>query len=122
MPFDPGDIYWAEPSQTIGHEQRKTRPYIVMSRRVANQRSFVGVPLTTDKDGQKIWPAYCIRIPAREIIKDANCTSSINDSVALCHQVRILAIECVKGKIGVMNRTAVLAVQLGLAYLFDMPA
>lgn len=116
----PGDMYWAEPSQTIGHEQRGRRPYIVMSRKNANQRSVVAVPFTSDKDSTRIWPAFCIRIPASEMIRDVSNTSTLVDSIALCHQVRILDPSCLKDKIGKLTPTAVIAVQLGLANLFDI--
>ncbi len=53
-------------------------------------------------------------------MKEATSTASIVNSVALCHQVRILDLSSLKQKIGVLNRTAVLAIQLGLAYLFDI--
>lgn len=120
MPHRPGDIYWAEPSQTVGHEQRGERPYIVMSKAAANSRSVVAVPYTTDKDPNRAWPAFCIRLPASQVIKDASCTSQVFDSIALCHQVRVLDLSCLKRKIGTLNTTAVLAIQLGLANLFSL--
>ena len=119
MPFRPGDIHWAEPSQTVGHEQRGMRPYIVMSRTAANQRSVVAVPFTSDKDASKQWPAFCIRLPASHVIKEAGITYEVVNSIALCHQVRILDHSCLKDKIGRLNATAVIAIQLGLANLFD---
>jgi len=120
MPHDPGDMFWAEPSQTAGHEQQGMRPYIVMSRRNANTQSVVAVPFTSDKDANRRWPAFCIRIPATEVIRDVTNQSNILNSVALCHQVRILDLSCLKGKIGRLSQTAVIAVQLGIANLFDI--
>lgn len=120
MPFRPGDIYWAEPSQTIGHEQRGMRPYIVMSRASANQHSVTAVPFTSDKDPTRPWPAFCIRLPALQVNKEPASTYHVVDSVALCHQVRVLDPSCLREKIGRLNQTAIVAIQLGLAHLFDI--
>lgn len=120
MSFALGDIYWAQPSGPVGHEQQGRRPFIVVSRSSANGRSVVAVPFTSDKDGTRPWPAYCIRIPAGQVIRDANCKSDIVDSIALCHQIRILDSSTLTTKMGRLNPTAIIAIQIGLAYLFDI--
>ena len=116
----PGDMFYAEPSQSVGHEQKGRRPYIIMSRKNANLQSVVAVPFTSDKDATQVWPAYCIRLPASQVVKDLSYTGEIVNSIALCHQVRILDHSCLKQKIGKLTPTAVIAVQLGLSNLFDI--
>ena len=64
--------------------------------------------------------SYRIAIPVAEIIKDPYCTTEIQESVALCHQVRAVDKRAFDNKIGNLSQNAVLAVQLGLQYLFDM--
>jgi mRNA-degrading endonuclease toxin of MazEF toxin-antitoxin module len=116
----PGDIFLAEPSQTFGHEQQGRRPYLIVSRRNANLQSVVAVPFTSDKDATRKWPPYDIRIPLGQVIKDVAYSGEIVDSIALCHQVRILDHSSLKQKIGKLTPTAVIAVQAGLANLFDI--
>jgi mRNA-degrading endonuclease toxin of MazEF toxin-antitoxin module len=64
--------------------------------------------------------AYNVLLPVSEIIKDINCTSAIVTSVALCSHVRVVDKRAFEAKIGRLSQSAVLAVQLGLAYLFDV--
>jgi len=61
-----------------------------------------------------------IQLPAKEIIKDVGCTSTIVDSVALTDQIRVLDVSRLQEKIGCLSQTAVIAVGLGLAFLFDI--
>jgi mRNA-degrading endonuclease toxin of MazEF toxin-antitoxin module len=118
IPLDPGDIYWvALPSQG-GSEQSGRRPCIVMSRRTVNTgNTVVVVPMTTNISRATAWR---VALPVTEIIKDLGCTSEIKTSVALCHQVRAVDRKAFEGKIGKLSQNAVLAVQLGLSYLFDI--
>ena len=120
MAYCQGDMYWASPSGTIGHEQQGDRPFIIVSRQSANSRSVVAIPITSEKDGNRSWPAFCIRLPAGQVLKDMSCASEIVDSIVLCHQIRILDVTTLRRKIGKLNPTALIAVQLGLAYLFDI--
>lgn len=120
MPYVRGDLYWAKPSGTVGTEIQKDRPYMIMSRTTANQRSVVAIPFTSDKDPNRQLPAYCIRIPAAHVTKDPASADAIVDSIAQCHQIRILAVESLRKRIGTVNPPAMLSIQLGLSYLLDI--
>lgn len=122
MEIKQGDIYWVNipSSQTVGSEQWKRRPYIIVSRTMINKlgHNVVGVPLTTEirKASQ-----HRIQIPASMMIKEVGCTSTIQDSVALTDQIRVLDISRLEQpRIGCLSRTALIGVGLGLAFLFDI--
>jgi len=118
IPLDPGDIYWVKLPHRPGSEQSGSRPCIVMSRRSVNvQNTVVIVPLTTNTDRAN---AYNILIPQAEIIKDVTCPSQIQTSVARCEHVRVVDRQYFEAKIGKLSQNAVLGVQLGLAYIFDI--
>ncbi len=117
-PIDPGDIFWITLPRQGGSEQSGRRPCIVMSRRLLNQENtVVVVPMSTNLAQAA---AHKIQLPITEIIKDVGCTSEIKPSVALCHQVRAVDKRAFESKIGKLSTNAVLAVQLGLTYLFDI--
>jgi mRNA-degrading endonuclease toxin of MazEF toxin-antitoxin module len=118
IPIDPGDIFWVTLPQQGGSEQHGRRPCVVMSRRTTNRgNTVVVVPMSTNTDKAN---AYNVLLPASEIIKDIGCLSAIQNSVALCAQVRAADKRAFESKIGKLSQNAVLAVQLGLSYLFDI--
>ncbi len=118
-----GDIYWVDiPSaHTVGSEQYKRRPYIVVSRTSVNRnsRTVVGVPLTT-ADLSKPQHAYRIVIPSKEIVRDIGYSGDVKDSIAKTDQVRVLDKARLETKLGTLSNTATVAVGLGLAFLFDL--
>jgi len=117
-PLDPGDIYWINLPYQGGSEQAGRRPCIVMSRRSLNTgNTVVVVPMTTNIKTATAWK---VALPVNEIIQDIGCTSEIQSSVALCHQVRAVDKRQFDTKIGKLSQLAVLAVQLGLTYLFEI--
>jgi hypothetical protein len=62
-----------------------------------------------------------ILIPVSEIIKTVGATYNFVDSVALTDQCRVLDAARLDGpSIGSLSRNAILSVQLGLAFLFDI--
>jgi mRNA interferase MazF len=117
-PLDPGDIYWVNLPHQGGSEQAGRRPCIVMSRRTMNTtNTVVVVPLTTNTKKATAWK---VALPVNEIIKDVGCQTEILPSVALCHQVRAVDKRQFDTKIGKLSQLAVLAVQLGLTYVFEI--
>ncbi len=117
-PIDQGEIYWFTLPDKGGREQCGRKPCIVMSRRsINNGNPVVVVPMTS-----KIHKAnsYNVFIPANEIIRDVLSTSDVVDSVALCGQVFMIDKRKFEDKFGKLTYTAVLSVQLGLSYLFDI--
>lgn len=132
QPIDPkqGDIFWVDiPAQhTEGSEQFGRRPFIVMSRGVVNHRlkTVVVVPMTTFQ-GQASNPSvlaqqpfFRIVIPLAEIVRDASCNSTLTVSIAKTDQVRVTDRSRLGQRIGHLSQTAVIAVGLGLAYVFDI--
>lgn len=122
MEIKRGEVYWVEipESQTVGSEQWKRRPYIIVSRTAVNRlgHNVVGVPLST-KTGKA--SQHRILLPANEIIKDPGCSDAIMESVALTDQIRVLDVKRLEQpKIEHLSRTGVAAVELGLAFLFDI--
>jgi mRNA-degrading endonuclease toxin of MazEF toxin-antitoxin module len=114
-----GDIYWVTLTGT-GSEQSGRRPCIVMSRVGINNagRTVVVVPMSTSTGSANQY--YRILLPVAEIIKDPSCTSTIQNSVAKCDHVRVLDKSLLEPKIGKLTQTAVIAVGLGIAYVFDI--
>jgi mRNA-degrading endonuclease toxin of MazEF toxin-antitoxin module len=118
-PLDPGDIYWITlPIGGDGSEQHGRRPCIVMCRRALNLgNTVVVVPMSTSVAKAN---SHKILLPANEIIKDLGCQTEIQHSVALCSQLRVVDKRLFETKIGKLTQNAVLAVQLGITYLFDI--
>jgi mRNA-degrading endonuclease toxin of MazEF toxin-antitoxin module len=117
--IEQGEIYWVTLTGA-GSEQSGRRPCIVMSRLTVNNagRTVVVVPMTTTTTSANQY--YRILLPVAEIIKDPSCTSIIQVSVAKCDHARVLDKSLLEGKIGKLTQTAVIAVGLGLAYVFDI--
>lgn len=117
-PVDPGDIYWINLPSRGGREQEGRRPCIVISRRAVNNGNpIVVVPMTTNTSKAS---SYNIAIPATEIVRDVSSSTTIVNSVALCGQVFAVDKRKLEDKLGKLSHKAVLAVQLGLSYLFDI--
>jgi mRNA interferase MazF len=78
MRLTPGDVVWVDLDPTVGHEQAKHRPAVVISdERFASSRSmFYAVPLTST---ERNWP-FRVR-------------TSFNDSLAMPDQVRSISTE-----------------------------
>jgi mRNA-degrading endonuclease toxin of MazEF toxin-antitoxin module len=118
-PVIPGDIYWITLGPQGGREQQGRRPCIVMSRlSVSKGNPVVVVPMTTNLGRAN---AYNIKIPHQEIVRDIASRSVIEDSVALCGQCFAIDKRKFEDRLGKLSHTALLAVQLGLGYLFDIP-
>lgn len=117
--LDQGDMFWAQDPNAVGSEQAKDRLWVVMSRRSLNGNNTVlVVPVTTKTEKADKYPAFCIRLPAQEQIPIPGQTASIH-RVALCHQVRVFDKSRLREKWGKLSLSAIAAVQLGLAFVFD---
>jgi len=89
-----------------------------MSRRsLSVGNTLVVVPLSSKVERAS---AHRILLPQSEIIKDIGNDTEIKDSVAVCSQVSVVDKRYIENKIGKLSQNAVLAVQLGLSYLFDI--
>ncbi len=77
-------IYRANLDPTIGSEQGKSRPVLVISEDVINDvLNIVNIlPITSRKEGRKIYP--------NEVLVPAHTNGLNNESIILCHQIRTL--------------------------------
>jgi mRNA-degrading endonuclease toxin of MazEF toxin-antitoxin module len=117
-PIDAGEIYWVSIPTKGGREQEGRRPCIVVSRRGVNHGNpVVVVPMSTNL---KKANSYNIQIPVGEIIKDVSSKSNVVDSVALCGQVFAIDKRKLEERLGKLSHLAIVSVQLGLSYLFDI--
>jgi mRNA-degrading endonuclease toxin of MazEF toxin-antitoxin module len=90
--FKQGEIYWvfAKDLDILGHEQEKSRPYVIVSSNYVNnqgQKNVVGVPFSTRLHKAN---SHRILIPVIHMIRDAACTRQLTDSVALTDHIRVL--------------------------------
>ena len=65
-------------------------------------------------------PPYRIVVPAKEIVRDIAFNGEIKTSIAKTDQSRVLDKSRLEKRIGKLTNTAMAAVGLGLAYLFDL--
>jgi len=89
-----------------------------MSRRaLSTGNTLVIVPMSSNTSRAN---SHRVLLPESEIIKDLGCESEITTSVAVCSQVMVMDKRYFENRIGKLSQNAVLAVQLGLVYLFDI--
>jgi len=93
-----GDVFLAALDPTRGSEQAGTRPVIIVSRDAINQNSSVVICIPcTDA-------ANCRRIyPSQALFRKGTAGLPL-DSVAMCEQVRAIAIARLKTRIGKLDR------------------
>jgi mRNA-degrading endonuclease toxin of MazEF toxin-antitoxin module len=107
-----GEIYWCEPDpkDTVGSEQEKDRPWVIVSvTHLHRGNCVVGVPLT--KNLQKAC-AHLVQLPKSEMTMDGS--ESPYDSVALTDQIRALDKTRFRRKAGSISRVGLNAIRLGL--------
>jgi len=117
-----GEIWWvfAKDLDIAGHEQKKSRPYLIVSRDLINKlgENVVGVPLTTKLHKAC---AHRVKIPVQFMVKNPACTRPLEDSVALTDHIRVLdRSRFEQPKMGSLALTAVGGLELALAFLFDI--
>jgi mRNA interferase MazF len=120
-----GHIYWAAVDPTVGSEQGKRRPWLVVSASRIHRRMplLIGVPLTSklSKDAAD-FRNFRIRIPANQItVLNATLLSAV-DQLALTEQVRALAHERLDSPPAAkVSNSALASVEAGLKFVLDMP-
>ncbi len=107
-----GDIFWANLDPTIGVEIRKTRPVVVLSHNVINERSqlVIIVPLTTNLS--RLSPSHVL-IPAGE-------GGLGQDSKALTEQIRAMDKRRLTAKIGSLSLGFIRLIEQGIRNSLDM--
>ena len=96
-----GDIWWVALDPTLGPEIRKTRPCIVMSVKVLNERrrTVIVVPLSSSPNGSPpiLIPISCGGQPA----------------VAVSDQIRVVAKERLRSRLGAVTTEEMAALEEG---------
>ena len=122
MPVKQGEIYWvnAKDLDIEGHEQEKSRPYLIVSRDAINAlgHNVVGVPLSTKIHKAS---AHRVKLPVQFMIKDIACTRELSDSIALTDHIRVLDVRRLEQpKMARLAQSAIGGIELALSYLFDI--
>ena len=107
-----GDIWLVALDPVVGSERTKTRPCVVVQRQIANiGRTTIVVPAS---DATKQSPGI-----VRPFLRkgDGGLTK---DSVALCHQVRVVDRQRMRKKLGTLSSEALRAVSVGLSEILDL--
>ena len=107
-----GDVFWANLDPTIGVEIKKTRPVVVVSNNVINQRSqlVIVVPLTTNVE--HLSPSHVL-IPRGE-------GGVSQDSKVLTEQIRAMDKQRLTSKVGNLSGRFLRLVEQALRNSLDM--
>ncbi len=103
-----GDIWWVALDPTLGSEIRKTRPCIVMSVKVLNERrrTVIVVPLSSSPKASPpiLIPISCGGQPA----------------VAVSDQIRAVAKERLRSRLGAVSTEEMAALEDGLRQIMQL--
>lgn len=112
-----GDIYWCNLDPAMGHEENKTRPFLIIQNDIGNTYSptTIGVVLTSEFDErEKRYPTNVL------IIKDF-VNKLEKDSLIETSQIRVIdSKKRLGGKIGCLDRTNMMKVDEALKYSLDL--
>ena len=103
-----GDIWWVSLDPTLGSEIRKTRPCVVISVKVLNERrrTVVVVPLSSSP---KASPPILIPISCQGLT-----------AVAVSDQIRAVAKERLRSRLGVVTTEEMAALEDGLRQIMQL--
>jgi mRNA-degrading endonuclease toxin of MazEF toxin-antitoxin module len=106
-------------TELVGHEQKNSRPCLIMSRNQLNVAGthVVGVPLTTQMHKAN---SYLIALPSKEFKADGAYKKPIPDMVALPDQIRVLDPTRFSQKLGRLSATGIAAVEAAIEYVLDL--
>jgi mRNA-degrading endonuclease toxin of MazEF toxin-antitoxin module len=127
-----GGIYWvyARDLDIEGSEQKKNRPYVIVSRLKINRlgKNVIGVPLSSvlDKEG-----GHRIKIPVQMMVKNPAWPAEwspgiprrqLETSIALTDHIRVLDIgRLTQPPMGCLSASAIVGLELALRYIFESP-
>ena len=121
MAIKRGEIYWVFIKQSAeGSEQKKDRPYVIVSRDEVNLlgHNVVGVPLTTNL---KKMGGHRLQLPTAYMIPNPACKRPLKDSVALTDHIRVLDINRLEQpKMGDLTQTAIGGMEIALSFIFNI--
>lgn len=103
-----GDIWWVALDPTLGSEIRKTRPCVVMSVKVLNEkrRTVIVVPLSSSA---KASPPILIPV---------SCNG--HPGVAVSDQIRAVAKQRLRSRLGVVSTEEMTALEDGLRQIMQL--
>ena len=106
-----GELWWATLDPVVGSEQGGRRPVLILQNNAISSftSTMVVVPLTTT--------LRRAQLPSSAFVPSAG-TGLAGDSVALCHQLRVLDTARLHGKIGTV--TSEILAQVEYAALFTL--
>jgi mRNA-degrading endonuclease toxin of MazEF toxin-antitoxin module len=117
-----GEIYWVDVKyiDAKGHEQKKPRPFVIVSRNQINrqQPTVVGVPLTSKMHQAK---GVRLKVYLQHQVPNPLCTRQLMDCVALTDHIRVLdKSRLEQPKMGDFSDTAKGGLEMALSTLFDI--
>ena len=103
-----GEVWWVLLDPTLGSEIAKTRPYLILSTNVLNERrrTVVVVPLSTSPH------------PSPPLLVPVHCAG--RDVVAVIDQIRAVAKERLDERMGELAPTHLEAVEEGLRDVLEL--
>ena len=103
-----GEIWWVALDPTLGSEIRKTRPCVVVSARVLNERrrTVIVIPLSSSPR------------PSPPILIPLSCDG--HPAVAVSDQIRAVAKERLRGRLGVVSDDELAQLEDGLRQILQL--
>ena len=113
MTVSRGEIWWADLDPIRGSEQAGVRPVLIFQNDAVNRwiTTTLAVPLTTNT--RRALLASCVLIPQG----DGGLT---NNSVALCHQMRVLDTVRLRSRIGQISTQKMAEVEKCVLFTMGM--
>lgn len=119
-----GDIFWVNlpESQSVGREQNKRRPAVVMSMAPINDAHeiCVVVPLTSQEhSADNIY--HRIKVSPSEMVPESGTTGSPRESIALTEQIRCVSIERLDSRrVATLKPSAMGRIEAGIKYILRL--
>lgn len=108
-----GEIWLTDLNPTRGSEQAGTRPVLIFQNNLINKytTTILAIPLTTNLRRAAL--PSCVQISNGE-------GGLVSDSVALCHQLRVLDKSRLIRKLGTVNPTTISAIESCVKFTMGM--
>jgi len=108
-----GDVYLADLDPTRGAEQAGMRPVVVFQKDILNKftRTIVVIPFTTNLKRAQL--------PSAVLVHKGD-GGLREDSVALCHQIRVLDRSRLTTRLGSLSPATMEQIETVLAFTLDM--
>jgi mRNA interferase MazF len=109
-----GEIWLADLNPTRGSEQAGTRPVLIFQNNLINKytTTILAIPLTTNLRRASL--PSCVQISKGE-------GGLASDSVALCHQLRVLDKTRLMRKLGAVSQKTITAIESCVKFTMGMP-